>query len=160
MPNMKNIINTHNKKIINPPKDNTARTCNCIRKHQCPLNEKCLTNNVVYKVSITPNEEKAFKRRYANHKKTFNNIKYQTDTELSNEYWNIISANKTSNVSWEILGTHKSYNQSSKRCLLCLNEKLAIALHKDDNMLNKRSEIISKCRHRNKYMLASYDSKD
>ena len=104
--------------------------------------------------------ETAFKRRYANHKKTFNNIKYQTDTELSNEYWNIISASKNSSKSWEILGTHKSYNQSSKRWLLCLNEKLAIALHKDDNILNKRSAIISKCRHRNKYMLASYDNKD
>ena len=169
MPNMKNIIN---KRIINPPIDNIARTCNCIRKHQFPLNEKCLTNNVLYKASITPNEENpktkiyygvcetTFKGRYANQKKTFNNIKYQTDTELSNEYWNIISANKTSSVSWEILGTHKSYNQGSKRCLLCLNEKPAVALHKDDNMLNKRLEIISKCRHRNKYMLASYDSKD
>ena len=49
MSNMKNIINTHNKKIINPPKDNIARTCNCIRKHQCPLNEKCLTSNILYK---------------------------------------------------------------------------------------------------------------
>ena len=39
-------------------------------------------------------------------------------------------------------------------------KKPAIALHKDGNMLNKRSEIISKYRHRNKYMLASYDSKD
>ena len=72
--------------------------------------------------------------RYANHKKSFNNIKYQTNTELSNKYWNIMSANKTTNVSWEILGTHKSYNQSTKRSLLCLNEKLAIALHKDDNI--------------------------
>ena len=153
MPNMKNIINTHNKKIINAPKYNIARTCNCVRKHQRPLNEKCLINNVQYKASITPNEENpktkiyyddcetAFKRRYASHKKTFNNIKYQTDTELSNEYWNITSANKISNVSWEILGTRKSNNESSKRCL---NEKLAIGLHKDDNMLNKRSEIISK----------------
>ena len=81
MPNMNNIINTHNKKIINPPKDNIARTCNCIRKHQCPLNEKCLANNVLCKASITPNEgnpktkmyygvcEIAFKRRYANQKK-------------------------------------------------------------------------------------------
>ena len=115
MPNMKNIINTHNKKIINSQKDNIARSCNCIRKHQCPLNKKCLTNNVLHKASITPNEENpktkiyygvcetTFKRRYANHKKTFNNITYQTDTELSNEYWNVISANKTSNISWEIL---------------------------------------------------------
>ena len=58
-----------------------------------------------------------------NIKKTFNNIKYQTDTELSNKDWNIISANKTSNISWKILGTRKSSNQNCKRCLLCLNEK-------------------------------------
>ena len=57
MPNMKNIINTHNKKIINPPKDNIARTCNCIRKHQYPPNEKCLTNNVPNEASITTNEQ-------------------------------------------------------------------------------------------------------
>ena len=104
MNNMKN-INAHNKKIINPPKDNITWTCNCIRKHQCPLNEKCLTNNVLHKASIAPNEENSkkkfiiisetvFKLRYANDKKTYNNIKYQTDTELSNEYWNIISAIK------------------------------------------------------------------
>ena len=67
--------------MINPQKDNIARTCSCIRKHQWPLNEKCLTDNVLYKASITPNEENpktkiyygvwetAFKHRYANHKK-------------------------------------------------------------------------------------------
>ena len=54
---MKKIINTHNKKIINPSKDNIARTYKCIRKHQCPLNEKCLTSNVLYQASITTNEE-------------------------------------------------------------------------------------------------------
>ena len=120
------------KKIINPPKDNIARTCNHIRKHQCSLNEKCLTNNVLYKASITSNEEKPKAKIYYgvsetafNHKKSFNNIKYQTDAELSNKYWNIISANKTLNIYQELLGTQKSYNQSSKRCLLCLNEKLA-----------------------------------
>ena len=80
-----NIINAHNKKLINPSKDNIARTCNCIRKCQCPLNKKCLINNVMYKASITPNEENpktknyygvsetAFMLRYANH--NINNIK-------------------------------------------------------------------------------------
>ena len=98
MHSKKNIVSMRNKKIINPPKDNIARTCSCIRKHQFPLNEKCLTNNVLYQASITTNEENpktkiyygvcetAFKLRYANHKKTFNNIKYQTDAELSNKY--------------------------------------------------------------------------
>ena len=101
---------------------------------QCTLSEKCLTNNVLYQTSITTNKENPktkisygvsetpFKLIYGNHKKTFNNIKYQTDTDLSNEYWNIISANKTSNKSCEFFGTHKSYNQRSKRCLLCLDD--------------------------------------
>ena len=92
--------------------------------------------------------------------KTFHNIKCQTDTELSNKYWNIISTKKTLNIFSEMLGIRKSYNESSKLCFLCLNEKLAIVLHKDDNMLNKRPEVISKCRQRNKYALANYDRKD
>ena len=90
MPNVKN--------IINPPKDNIARTCNCIRKHQCSLNEKCLTSNVLYKTSITPNEENqktkiyqdisetAFKLRYANHKKTFNNFSLMS-VQAQNYYY-------------------------------------------------------------------------
>ena len=77
--NMKNVINTHNKIIIKPPKDNIARTCNCTKKHQRPFNDKRLTNNVLYKASITPNKENsktkiyygvsetAFELRYANH---------------------------------------------------------------------------------------------
>ena len=54
---MKNKINTHDKERFNPPKDNIARTCNCVRKHQYQLNDKYLTNNVPYKASITPKEE-------------------------------------------------------------------------------------------------------
>ena len=123
-------------------------------------NQQCLIQSKYHtKRRKFANKNLLWELSYVNHKKTFNNIKYQTDTELSNEHWNIISANKTLSISWEILGTHKSYNQSSKRCLLCRNEKLAIALHEDDNMLNKRSEVISRCMHRNKYMLANYDKK-
>ena len=33
-------------------------------------------------------------------------------------------------------------------------------LHKQENILNKRTEIISKCKHSDKYNLASYDTKD
>ena len=39
------------------------------------------------------------------------------------------------NITWEILGRHQAYNTSSKRCSLCLNEKLKIALHRNSNML-------------------------
>ena len=70
---------------------------------------------------------------------------YQTDIGISYQQTKLCS--------------HKSCKQSSKRFLLCLYEKLAFVLLTDNNMLNKRFEVISKCRHRNKYMLANYDSK-
>ena len=52
----------------------------------------------------------------------------------------------------KILGQYQLYSVNTKRCLLCLNEKLQIAIYVE----NKRTEIISKCRHRNKYALTSY----
>ena len=172
MPNMKSIINMHNKKIINPPSTINQRTCNCINKVQCPLQEKCLHKNILYKANITTNNEinstkvyfgvteTTFKTRYGNHLKSFRHEQYKTDTELSIEAWKIKNNNANSTIVWEKKSQHQSYNVNTKRCLLCLNEKLEIALYKENNLLNKRSELVSKCRHSNKYALASYDSKD
>ena len=82
------------------------------------------------------------------------------DTELSNEFWRIKDNKHNANITWEILGKHQAYNTSSKRCSLYLNEKLIIALHRDNSMLNRQTEISNKSRHKNKYALISYDSKD
>ena len=41
---------------------------------------------------------------------------------------------------------------------LCLTEKLEILDDPDKNLLNKRSEIISQCRHKNKYRLKTLAS--
>ena len=82
------------------------------------------------------------------------------DTELSNDFWKIKDNKRSTNIAWEILGRHQAYNTSSKRCSLCLNEKLKIALHGNNNMLNRRTEILNKCRHKNKYALISCYSTD
>ena len=50
-------------------------------------------------------------------------------------------------------------NPNTKRCSLGLNEKLEIAIYKGHN-LNKRSDIINKCHHWNKFLLALSNSKD
>ena len=48
-----------------------------------------------------------------------------------------------------------------KKCLLCLHEKFKIVIFEDqDHLLNKRSELISKCRHTNKYLLRNYKAND
>ena len=172
MPNIKSIINMHNKKIVNPPQQTNERTCNCIKKPQCPLQEKCLTNNVLYRANISPENQinnnkvyfgvtkTAFKKRYANHVKSFRHEQYQNDTELSVESWKMKNNGTNAAIKFEIKSRHQPYNVNTKRCSLCLNEKLEIALYKGTNLLNKRTEIINKCRHSTKYALASYVIKD
>ena len=172
MPNMKSKINIHNKAVTNPQPSAQAKTCNCINRPKCPLNNNCIGNNVLYKtnvISMTKNyrnklyngvSETKFKSRYANHLKSFKNRKYKTDTELSNESWKLKEQNKNFDISCEIPGIRQSYNTATKRCMLCLNEILAIALHKQDKILNKRTGIINKSRHSNKFNLANYDTKD
>ena len=40
MPNVKSIINKH-KTDLDPPTITSERTCNCINKEKCPLQDKC-----------------------------------------------------------------------------------------------------------------------
>ena len=130
-----------NKALLSPTIG--RRTCNWINIPQCPLQQKCLSNNILYQANITPIGENSetkvyygicgttFKIRYANHKKSFNH----------RNRWKIKDNKRSANITWEILGRHQAYNTSSKRCSLCLNEKLKIALHRNNNMLNRRTEI-------------------
>ena len=52
------------------------------------------------------------------------------------------------------------YNYNSRKCYLCPNEKLEIAVYEGESLLNKKMELISKCPHQNKFMLLHHDSKD
>ena len=97
--------------------------------------------------------ETTFTKRYANLKKSFNLIKSKNGTILPIEYWNLKQNQQTPKLTWEIKGQYKAYNPTLKKCNLCLNEKLAIIDDPDKNLLNKRSEVISQCRHRNKFKL-------
>ena len=44
------------------------------------------------------------------------------------------------------------YKCSARRCNLCLTEKYVTARAYQEQLLKKRTEIISKCRHRSKYL--------
>ena len=115
MPNVKSIINKHNKTVLDPPNNNSERTCNCINSEKCPVQQKCVTNNIMYEVTITSNQnnyphkiyygitETKFKQRYANHIKSFRHEKHQSDAELSNGLWSIKKNNFIPNIVWEIL---------------------------------------------------------
>ena len=102
--------------------------------------------------------ETTFKKRYANHKKSFDVPTYKNDTKLSTEYWALKTKQLNPKVSWQIKRRYNSYNPISRRCSLCLNEKLEVLDDQDKNLLNKRSEIISHCRHQNKFKLKTLAS--
>ena len=58
-------------------------------------------------------------------------------------------------LKWSIVKSVPGYSNITKKCLLCLYEKLEIINNPNqEELLNKRSELISKCRHLNKYLLS------
>ena len=171
--NIQQIIKKHNKRIMKQP-ERTQPTipCNCRNKTQCPLQGSCNTQSVIYNATVTTPTldtktyigltEGPWKQRYSQHKLSFNNHKYEQTTTLSKFIWNTKrQTGKTPEVSWSISKPIPSYTNTSKRCLLCLSEKLSIVTFKHPTqLLNKRSELLSKCRHENKFLLRNFKSKD
>ena len=164
MKNMGSIISSHNKQILQPSQEKFG--CNCRNKTDCPLDNKCLTPNIVYEAQITNNtnhnqkrylgaSETPFKERFSNHKRDFKHKKYEKCTELSKYIWSLKSQGIIPKIKWRIV---KKVNSvvSSNYCKLCLTEKFYIIESLDDkNLLNKKSELVSKCRHQNKLLLCN-----
>ena len=134
-------------------------------KNACPLDGNCLQLSVIYQATITRKDnnttetswlrlrENYFKTRYRNHTASFRHAKHRISTELSKHIWTLKDNNIEHSISWRILSSHSPYNSSSKRCNLCLKEKFLIICRPELSTLNKRNELVSSCRHRNK---ASY----
>jgi len=166
--NISQIIKSHNKKVeININKPPPTNLCNCRVKNTCPFNGSCLQTNAVYRATVKHNSttkhyigatEGTLKQRSYTHKLSFTNTNYSTSTSLSTYIWNLKNMNIYPKITWEILKIAPTYNKSTKKCLLCLQEKLSIITHLPHcTLLNKKSEILSKCRHENKHLLSNYD---
>ena len=96
--------------------------------------------------------ETTFKERHNNHKKSFKNVHYKNNTELSKYIWLLTENGKTPKIKWKIIHIIVRSKIRPNFCKLCLMEKYYIlyALG-DDNCLNKRSEFVNKCRHQTNY---------
>ena len=89
------------------------------------------------------------------HTASFRHAKHKNSTKLSKHIWTIKNDNIDYSISWRILSSNSPYNSSSKRCNLCLKEKFLIIYRPNLSSLNKRNELISSCRHRNKALLTN-----
>ena len=100
-------------------------------------------------------------QRYYDDTQSFRNKNYLNSTTLSISVWKIRKTKKETPIFvLEIIWTASPYT-NIKRCSLCLHKKLAILMYPNQSELfNKRSELISKCRHENKFLLQAFNSND
>ena len=86
-----------------------------------------------------------------------NNVSYieqkRNSTELSKHIWNLKDNNLSYAIKWEILCRAPHYSKVTKRCNLCIAEKFHILCKLGNATLNKRNELISRCRHEDKFLL-------
>ena len=172
MPNMETVIKNHNKKLTNNNKKNKDESCNCRKKQKCPLEGgECRAENVIYQATIkTENSSKIYiglssnqlKKRIATHNTTINSkpddknhLQYKQATELSKIIHKLKNENKNYKLTWKIIKREKKSKPGTTTCRLCLKEALLI-LESDKNCINKRTELMNSCRHKNKFLIINW----
>ena len=164
MSNMSSFIKQHNRNILSSPQNSEKRSCNCRNKNNWPLAGNCFKTCIIYRDDVIKLNEThlyygasdgVFKYRQNNHTNSLRNQDYENKTELSKHIWQLKRNVTEFNLKWKIAAYATPYRCCTRRCDLCLTKKYIIARAKKNNLLNKRTELISKCRHRNKYIFAN-----
>ena len=156
------LLNNRKQKKQQP---SNTKTCNCQKKSECPLDNKCLhEDGVVYQATIKQENGKLdtyigvtndFKACHRNHKKSFKDEQYSTETELSSFSWKLKSENINFNISWKIIGKGKIFSPVNKICNICTMEKYYL-IHKPElGTLNERDELGTHCRHGKAFLLSN-----
>ena len=87
-----------------------------------------------------------------------NYCKYKDKTKFSQEFWSLKDAghdlDRHRDTSFEILKKSVPYKAGGRSCNLCLSEKLLI-MKNEGEVINKRDEFVSKCRHAFKFILGN-----
>ena len=154
MPNMKSVIQNHNANLLLKYSTPVAAcSCSCHQKSESPLNNKCLSESLAYKavVSQTPSQ---INKYYLELVKKLS--KNGTTSTFSKHIWELKWNGIHHQISWDIAWRALPYNGCTRKCNLCLTERLMIAKADPSSLLNTRDEFISKCRHMNKFTLKCF----
>ena len=119
---------------------------------------------MIYKTNVITDKDRTRKNYVRLTEGTFNivNINYPSTTENmlaphqakgAKHIWKLKGNKEYYKISWSIISSESAYGNISKRCNLCLAEKLYIIKGYKASNLNKRAQLISKCRNENKYIL-------
>ena len=170
--NVASKIAGHNHKVLKGKTNSGDAGCNCRDKKECPMPNNCKVTNVVYQALVTSQgksfnyfglTERTFKKRHSEHKHDFKYEKGETQgTALSAKIWKLKKANMEYSIKWDIVDRPFPYQAGLKSCDLCSSEHMFISMGDKGPkklppgcvLLNKRSEILGKCRYKAKYSLA------
>ena len=165
MPSIGSILASHNKKIMGRNRL-TEEGCNCHKGTQsCLVNGKCQTKSVIYEAEIShpgyKNDksiyigltEGTFKKRYSNHISSFNDMNKEHVSKLSSLIWELKNKGINYNIKWKFRCQAPPYSNISKLCQLCITKKTLIMFADKRFCINKRDELMGKCRHKDKWLL-------
>ena len=150
MKSMSKIIKRNNKKVISKPREERP----IAEKAECPVEGNCLVNDSTRpfpkKVCLRL-AEREWKSCFYNHKLSFKHKIYSNKTTIG----------QTPNLKWSVLRCVPPHSNISKKCLLCLYEKLEIFTYRNQKeLMNKISELLCKCHHANRFLLKNYTGND
>ena len=167
---MSKIIKGHNKKIVQKETKETLQ-CKSRVKTDCLLSGGCIKESVIYKCTATTcNSKKVYlgltegefkKQRYYDHVKSFKNEFYANSTTLSSYIWEMKKRKDIAPaLTCEILRTAKTFQYNKKVFFIPPRETSDHTYPYPDQLLNRRSELATKCRHENKFLLKNFSSND
>ena len=101
-----------------------------------------------------------FNERLRAHRKSLNNPNYKNESKLSEYIWSLKDKNIDYEIKWELIRKSRSYEPGMWYCPLCNLEKYYILMGNKDKMVNSRSELMSKCLHKRKFLMDKVDTND
>ena len=143
---MKNVIKKHNARVLKDQKLAEKGSCHCRVKDNCPLYVKCWHECNMYQANVVTNNEYKeyfgtaageFKLHYNKHTMLFRHIKHVNDTELSKYLCKLKEENPNYNIQWSIRASTSLYKCETRKCDLCLIEKMIIARSDPKKLLKK-----------------------
>ena len=129
---------------------------------RCQLEGKCKQECVVYKVEV--NRVMIEIKRYILGRRKENlrlgtiTIKRVSPTRsrgiVPRYVWEVKDKKGIDPIlKWEVIKKCRKYRAGDRDCMLCVEEKLAIASCKSRDMLNQRSEVLNSCKHKRGWLL-------
>ena len=127
----------------------------------CPVDGECLTESIIYSATVKSKNSSmnyigltgdSFKTRFNGHTATFRDRNSNMST-LSSHVWDLEDKKIDYDIQWKIKKRGMLYKPGASYCDLCVCEKVEILLANPESSLNKRNEVLERCRHRHRYKL-------